>query len=194
MNRRYFRATIAAAAISATGFAAVTLLAPRPRLVWNASASVPVGLYRVTPPERLRAGDLVLVAPPERVARFLDRRRYLPLGTPLLKRVAALPGTNVCRKGAAIIVAGRWRAAALPRDRAGRPLPVWDGCRTLATGEILLLNDASASLDSRYFGPFRASAVIGIAHPVATRDAPGAPLRWRALARSTAIPPQNEEN
>ena len=57
----------------------------------------------------------------------------------------------------------------------GRPLPVWQGCRTLGTGELLLLNpDHPDSLDGRYFGPLPASAVIGRATPLHLR-APAAP-------------------
>ena len=42
-----------------------------PRLVWNASASVPVGLYDVERAGPLRAGELVVVTPPEPLANFL---------------------------------------------------------------------------------------------------------------------------
>lgn len=39
-----------------------------PRLVWNASASVPIGFYTVAPAERIDLTDLVAVMPPERIA------------------------------------------------------------------------------------------------------------------------------
>ena len=68
-----------------------------PKLVWNASASVPIGLYAVRPTGTLHIAELVVVTPPEPLARFLDERRYLPKGVPLLKRVLALPGQTVCR-------------------------------------------------------------------------------------------------
>ena len=45
-----------------------------PVLIWNASASVPIGLYYVKPEERLEVTDLVVVTPPEPVARFLAER------------------------------------------------------------------------------------------------------------------------
>ena len=63
-----------------------------PVLIWNASASVPVGLYYVQPEEHLAVADLVVVTPPEPVAQLLAERDYLPRRVPLLKHVLALPG------------------------------------------------------------------------------------------------------
>jgi type IV secretory pathway protease TraF len=65
---------------------------PPPKLIRNASASVAVGLYAVRPAGLLDATELVAILPPEPVARFLSRGRYLPLGVPLIKRILALPG------------------------------------------------------------------------------------------------------
>ena len=62
-----------------------------PRLIWNASASVPVGLYALHPRRHPNVGDLVAVRPPEPLARFLAERHYLPLDTPMMKRIAARP-------------------------------------------------------------------------------------------------------
>jgi len=186
MNRRYLAATLGSAALFASLFAAVAWLPPRPQLVWNASASVPVGLYRID--ARAPAiGDLVAVAPPPAVAAWLARRGYLPDGTPLLKHVAALPGARVCRFGAEISVDGRRAAIARMVDRKGRELPRWTGCRTLGGDEIFLLNAAPDSLDSRYFGPLPASRSIGRARPILTRSAPGAPLRWRPRGASSSL-------
>ena len=182
MNRRWLAATVGTATLFGLGFAATEALAPQPRFVWNASASAPVGLYRISPRDRYAVGDLVLVRPDARTARFLSERRYIPMGTPLLKRIAALPGDTVCREAGRVLVNGRAAAAALTRDRQGRALPVWSGCRTLRGAEIFLLNAPRASLDSRYFGPIPASGVIGAARPLLTRGAPGAPQRWRPVA------------
>src|SRR3546814_16595743 len=57
MNRHYLRATVAAASLFGTLFVAVAWLAPAPRLLWNASASAPIGLYRIDPGATPRAGD-----------------------------------------------------------------------------------------------------------------------------------------
>lgn len=179
MNRRYLRATIAATTLFGALFGAAAWFAPQPRLIWNASASAPIGLYRIDVGRRPQVREIALVEPPAAVGAFLARRGYLPAGTPLLKQVAALPGARICRSGALVTIDGRPAARARMRDRLRRPLPRWSGCRTLRGGEIFVLNPAPDSLDSRYFGPLPAAGVIGRARPVLTRDRPGAPLRWR---------------
>jgi len=134
-------------------------------LVWNASECVSVGLYRVRPAGKLRLTDLVVARPPESLATFLARD-YLPRGVPLIKRVLALPGQTICRKGPAIIVDGIEMGMAREYDSRGRPLPVWQGCRVIANGEVFLMNwDEPSSLDGRYFGALAASSIIGRAEP-----------------------------
>ena len=187
MSRRWLRATLLAGALFAGLFGTVAALAPQPRLLWNASASVPVGLYRIDVGAHPALGDFVAIDPPERIAALLDARGYLPRGVPLLKKVAATEGMLVCRSGAFVTIDGTATARALTRDRAGRPLPYWLGCRLLQPGELFLLGTRPDSLDGRYFGPLPASGLVGTAHPVATRDRPGAPLRWR-LGNRTPSP------
>jgi len=144
-----------------------------PILIWNASASVPIGLYYVKPEERLEVTDLVVVTPPEPVARFLAERDYLPRGVPLLKRILALPGQTACRIRLAIMIDGVVMSFARERDHRGRPLPDWQGCRLIAEGEVFLMNWQSAdSLDGRYFGPLPAALILGRAAPLWTVDEP----------------------
>ena len=185
MTRRfYFRATAAAASVFVLSFAAVALTDPLPRIIWNASASAPLGLYRIRPDSDPPVGALIAVAPPERLGHWMAERGYLGRDVPLLKHVAAKAGQRVCRIGATVSVDGRAVAVALIRDRIGRPLPAWQGCRTLATGELLLLNpDHPDSLDGRYFGPIPASAVIGRALPLWTDEDGDGRFVWRAPTR-----------
>ncbi len=135
--------------------------APGPKFIWNVSASVPVGLYVLHPADKLHVGDLLAIRPPKPLAEFLDQRRYLPINVPMLKHVAALAGQKVCRNGRKITVDGKAVASALDRDRFGRPLPTWQGCRVIAVGEVFLLNARWDSLDGRYFGPLPITAVMG---------------------------------
>ena len=166
-RRRYVKATPIAASVFATAFVAIAVLDPVPRVIWNASASAPIGLYRTHFESDPPTGALVAITPPERLARWLSARGYLPEGVPLLKYVAAKAGQRVCRVGAVVSVDAQRVAIARERDGQGRPLPVWQGCRTLRSGELLLLNPAHPdSLDGRYFGPLPASAVIGRATPL----------------------------
>jgi conjugative transfer signal peptidase TraF len=140
---------------------------PMPRLLWNASASVPIGLYGVEPVGRLAVADLVVASAPAPLATMFAARDYLPLGVPLIKRILALPGQSVCRNGLLITVDGKAMGAALAYDSRGRALPVWQGCRRIARNEIFLMNvDAAASLDGRYFGPIPSSSIVGHALPL----------------------------
>jgi len=142
-----------------------------PSYVWNASMSVPIGLYRLQPAEQLAVTELVAIRPPEPLETFLDLNGYLPVGVPMLKRILALPGQTVCRTGLIISVDDVEMGQARERDRRSRPLPSWHGCRVLTGDEIFVMNWQSAdSFDGRYFGPLPASAVIGRAVPVWTEE------------------------
>ncbi len=143
------------------------LLRPAPQLIWNASASVPIGLYAVLPVGKLYPGELVLVRPPEVIASFLQERGYLPVGVPILKHVLAVPGQSVCRTGRTITVDEMAVGDALDRDRRGRNLPVWQGCRIVADREVFLMNRQSeGSFDGRYFGLLPASTIVGRVTPL----------------------------
>ena len=160
--------------VSTTCFSALSigvsaLVHPAPKLICNASASVPIGLYTVHRVDTLHVGELLVITPPEPLAIFLDQRHYLPKGVPLLKRVAALPGHTVCRTGQTIFVDGVAMGQALERDRLGRPLPVWQGCRVIAPGQVFLMNQQSSdSFDGRYFGLLPSTTIVGRAEPLIT--------------------------
>ncbi|MCA1529438.1 MULTISPECIES: S26 family signal peptidase [Bradyrhizobium] len=153
----------------AAALAATIVLEPLPLYIWNGSASVPIGLYRLRPADQFKVTELVAVQPPEPLAIFLDLNGYLPIGLPMLKRVLALPGQTVCRTGLTISVDDVAVGEAMDRDGRGRPLPKWQGCRVVGDGELFLMNwQSDGSLDGRYFGFLPASAVIGRAMPVWT--------------------------
>ena len=155
-------ATVALSAIGAQ---------PATKYIWNASESVPAGLYLVRPTARPAVTQLVVVEPPEPLATFLAEGGYLPRGIPLLKRVLALHGQTVCRDQLTITVDKIWVGEARERDRRGRPLPIWQGCHVIADGEVFLMNWQSAdSLDGRYFGALPTSAIIGRAEPLWTGE------------------------
>lgn len=142
--------------------AALDFMGPlAPRVVWNASASAPIGLWRIHPGARIRTGDMVLATTPASVRQLAAQRHYLPANVPLLKRVAARDGDEVCALGQGIFVNGRWIGERRIVDRQGRPLPRWSGCELLRNGRLFLLMDAPDSFDGRYFGPVDEAAVIG---------------------------------
>lgn len=182
----YVIVTLLTAELFGALFAAVAWLDPQPRLIWNASASAPIGLYRLHPGTRPKVGQLVAIMPPPALARFMAERHYLPEATPLLKYVAALPGQRVCRHAARVTIDGRQVATALPHDRHGRPLPGWRGCRIIGAGALFLLNAPADSFDSRYFGALPTSRLRGVAVPILTRDTLEMPLHWRGFGALAA--------
>jgi conjugative transfer signal peptidase TraF len=137
------------------------ILPPAPRLVWNASASAPIGLYLVTPGATPERGDMVIAWAPERFRRLAALRHYLPLDVPLVKRVAAQSGQRVCAAGRVILIDGKRAATRRAVDGRGRSMPAWQGCDRLRGGEIFLLNPDPASFDGRYFGVTERDDVIG---------------------------------
>ena len=86
------------------GIGALAFFHPAPRLIWNATASTPTGLYALHPLGTLHTLELVVVRPPEPIASYLADGGFLPKGVPLLKHVMALSGQTVCRDGDVVTV------------------------------------------------------------------------------------------
>jgi conjugative transfer signal peptidase TraF len=149
------------------GFA--SLVRPAPLLLWNASASAPIGLYRVMPKAPIQRGDMVLLRTPGSVRDLAAERGYLPLAVPLVKRVAALAGDRVCAVGDDLFINGERVARRLERDHLGRPLPHWLGCHRLGDEVLPLMAEVPTSFDGRYFGAVPTSAVIGRLVPLWTK-------------------------
>jgi type IV secretory pathway protease TraF len=123
------------------------------------------------PAGELSGGELVAVQPPEPLATFLADGGYLPRGIPMLKRILALPGHTVCRDRHAITIDKIEMGVTRERDSRGRSLPIWQGCRAIAEGEVFLMNWKSAdSLDGRYFGVMPTTAIVGRAEPLWTYE------------------------
>ena len=171
-------------ALATTGIS-YPALTPMPiKLLWNASASAPIGFYTIDVDGPFDVTDLVAVDAPEPLATFMAERGYLPKGVPLLKRILGVSGQTVCRSNLSVTIDGVEMGDALPRDRAGRDLPIWQGCRIIAEGEVFLMNlDVSDSLDGRYFGPLPASTVIGRATPLFTDEDGDGRFVWHAPVR-----------
>ncbi|MDE8652171.1 S26 family signal peptidase [Novosphingobium album (ex Liu et al. 2023)] len=169
VRRRKLGRRIAVLAAGGAVLLASAVFPPTPRLVWNASASAPIGLYAVSPEDLAEAGDMVIARVPAPHRRLAATRRYLPMNVPLVKRVAAAAGDEVCALGQEIFVNGRWTAERRVADGAGRPMPMWSGCVRLRGRQLFLLMDTPASFDGRYFGVTEGIDVIGKARLLWTR-------------------------
>jgi conjugative transfer signal peptidase TraF len=160
-------ATLGAAVVAVSTIA----VKPEPCYIWNASETVPIGLYRLHPNGRLAVTQLVAVEPSEPLATLLADRRYLSRGIPLLKCGLALPRHMVCRDQLTVVVDKIKIGAVRAHDSSGRPLPIWQGCHVITDGEVFLMNWRSAdSFDGQYFGTLPTSAIIGTAEPLWTGE------------------------
>ena len=143
----------------------------------NASASMPLGIYRlaVASPREIHRGTLVAVCAPSGAARLGWRRGYLSRGAcaensePLLKTVAAVAGDDVAISSSGVAVNGRLLRDSKPLafDRAGRPLVSWPREHfRIVRGAIWLHADRERSWDSRYWGPVPTRNVLAKVVPV----------------------------
>ena len=157
---------------------------PRLLLVWNTTASTPIGLYVVTQATPKRGDLLVTRLPPEMESLAVSRAMLSP-NTPVLKPIAALAGDLVCRFGSAVTINGRFAAI------ARRARPAWPQSANLArmppAVSISSLHPCPPSRQLRQ-PLLRASGhalARGVAHPLVTfrrltsadaRPSPGRPL------------------
>ncbi len=177
------------AAIGALGLTVATVGAAinLPKVaIWNATASVPRGLYWIDRDRRPAKGQLAILWLPRDAATLADQRHYLPREVPLIKPVAAAPGQQVCRANRAISIDGRVVALALKQDSVGRALPVWTGCFHVNGNHLFVLNPVvPTSFDGRYFGPVDRSRVVGRAVPLVTEDPVTHQYRWQFFTRKS---------
>ena len=170
--RKHRFALMACMAFAVAALAAPVAVSLPVRIVFNPSASVARGWYRVdavSDGASLRAGSIVLARLPADVAAFAAQRGYLPEGVPIVKRIGAVAPQTVCVVDRLVWIDGVPVAAVLAHDGARRSLHPWAQCRALIEGELFFLSDTHpASFDSRYFGPVDAAAVLGIARPLWT--------------------------
>jgi conjugative transfer signal peptidase TraF len=164
-NRERALRLVGALAIATVVVVTARLLAPR--FVWNLSASLPRGLYRLEPAAALRRGAVVSFSPPPAATALISARRYLPDRASLLKLVVGLPGDFVRVDDTAYVVNGDVIGVIANRDSAGRPLAPRHYSGLVPPGLAFVASHAPLSFDSRYFGPVPLSTLT-VAVPVWT--------------------------
>jgi hypothetical protein len=100
------------------------LFPPAPRLVWNASASAPIGLYAVAPGTFAEPRDMVIARVPERFRRLVATPHHLPMNLPAMKcapwaRKSSSTGTLLPSAALLTARAARCRFGAAARGCAG---------------------------------------------------------------------------
>lgn len=166
-TRRRRTAVCLSLTLAGASLGLLSLKASPPALVWNHTASVPVGLYSIAhaPPVK---GDIVVISPSGRLRATLENYGALPANRLLLKELAAASGKTVCRHQAVITIDGVPSATAKAATSDGRVLPSWSGCRKLGADDVLVLTPHAGSFDGRYFGPIGADQIVGVARPIIT--------------------------
>jgi len=132
------------------------------RLIWNRTESAPVGLYwRSDGP--LTLNGWAVVSARSEAANWASAHGFTGADWPLIKRIRALPGDEICRENETILINQNLVGEALIQASSGLDLPHWQGCHVLQDGEVFLLNDHPQSLDGRYFGVMKESDLDGVA-------------------------------
>lgn len=162
------RLLVAACALPAS-LAMAARLAPQPTFLINTSPSEPPGLY-IRSAAGPAPGRLAAFRTPE-PGRLYAAAHLREIGRGgILKTLVGGAGDRACVAAGTLTLNGRPLGRVLDRDRRGRPLPRWTGCRTLGPGEYLAFSGRIPnSYDSRYYGPVRDADLIGVFSPLWTR-------------------------
>jgi type IV secretory pathway protease TraF len=165
MVAKHHKITFAMTAVSITFLVLKPLLNPVPLVIWNASASVPIGWYFVAK-RQPKIGEIAVIKPADWVQIYASSRGYLPKNVWLLKPIFAVRPSIICRFGPYVFVDGKQVAKAKSVDKVHRDLPVWKGCIALSSTQYFVLGRHRDSFDSRYFGHVEQNQVVGTAFPL----------------------------
>jgi conjugative transfer signal peptidase TraF len=165
------RHPILSAGLTLTAVLAVasTFFADR-QIVINTSPSVQPGIYIrscATP----KVGAIVDFEIPTAAQPYIQARSgYSGENWYILKAIIAGPGDQVDTLGGWLIVNEKRIAPMPPReDIAGRPLPIWRGCRRLADDEFFVFSARIPnSFDSRCYGPIPRREIMAVRWPLIT--------------------------
>lgn len=129
-------------------------------LVYNSSNSIPRGWY-VRQAGSIVRGAIVTVRATDVAPDYARLQDFTRFDDRFIKRIAAADGDIVCADGPNVTINGVRTLMRATRDRAGRALPTWSGCRTLS-GEVFLAGDTPDSFDGRYWGPVHIEKIEGV--------------------------------
>ena len=180
-RRRNLRFLAGVAALVGIG-AAVAFVLYQKGYRFNETASLPIGVWRITNTGELRAGQVVNFCPPN-TPELLDARSrgYLDGGRcpgnleRMFKPLVAVPGDRVEVTAQGVVVNGRLvpHSAPLAFDGVGRAMPRPEGTLAVPRGQAWVASDYSPySFDSRYFGAIAFDSVFGVATPVLLSESP----------------------
>lgn len=149
--------------VGVIGVGAAFTMAPRVSdwMLYNHSPSMPVGLY-MRSDAGLARGAIVTVRARDVAPALAAARGFDGPADRFIKRIAAMPGDEVCAVNGRLRINGADMAAVPAHGQPNTSPAAWSGCRTLSAGEVLLLGDAPNSFDGRYWGPIEARLVESV--------------------------------
>ncbi len=149
--------------------AASTFFADR-QVVINTSPSVQPGIYVRSNAEPAVGAIVDFEIPAAAQPYIYARSGYSGKSWYILKPIIAGPGDQVDTLNDWLVVNGKRIAPMPPReDSAGRPLPIWRGCRRLADNEFFVFSARIPnSFDSRCYGPIQRGEIISVRCPLIT--------------------------
>lgn len=160
---------------TAAFFLALFIIPGRLGIRWNASPSLPIGIYI----ESTEGSALVEFCPAEPAGSFAAVRGYRDVGscpdgaTPLMKPVVARFGDTVEFSKSGVAVNRRLLPNTAPRnaDTQGRPLQHFPfGRYVVERGTVWVASTYNPrSFDSRYFGPIPQSLIRAHLRPLVTQ-------------------------
>lgn len=134
-------------------------------VIYNYTASLPVGWYWLEPAASLRHGDIILCDADEDTMQLAVERQWINPNTHFLKCIYGLPGDVYEIRAHRYIVNGEDKGEIKQYDSAGRKLPLQpDGKYIVPEGYILTGTSEENSFDSRYYGPIPIKNVYNKAH------------------------------
>ncbi|MCF6808162.1 signal peptidase I [Thiotrichales bacterium 19S9-12] len=123
------------------------------RLRYQASKSMPQGLYLQYPSAEYKVGDNIIFYPEQLVEKLMLDRGWISYYQPLLKSIVAQKGDTVCIKNNQLLINKKSHGSVYLVDSKGRKLPRVNICRELQADEFWVQGKSSDhSFDSRYFG------------------------------------------
>lgn len=149
------------------GLLALGALSPWYTLAWRADDSLPgARLYLIRTGQAPQRGDLAAFRMTPAIAGIYRDRPFARVGALWVKRVTGLPGDQISRDGAAVLVNGVQVATVRETDSRGLPMPVTAAPGRVPPGAYFLSLPHPRSFDSRYVGAIPAAAVVGVARPL----------------------------
>lgn len=176
-KKRVFLAVLLSSIIASTYFWAANYKLEG--YVYNSTASMPYGWYKIVPMNDLSVGDIVVICPTNPFIKEAIARNYVPTKkpneslncsfVPLLKRIVAAKNDCVeIDKG--VYINGKLEPNSLQKsiDSKGNAMPQIKLFTCLLDGQYIALTQMETGFDSRYLGIFLRNEIIAKVQPSLT--------------------------